>query len=147
MPKGQYPELNPPGGKRNFEPQWVMVGSIVRYRINPGDDGIPNLERSSFGGANTAAGNSSWEVVARGVEDMQVEYENASGWSEDPGATSDVDTLVRRVRVRLSARATEGNLTGQTTSAAGGNAVRGELAVAVAPRAAAMTIGLATGDL
>jgi prepilin-type N-terminal cleavage/methylation domain-containing protein len=147
MPKGQYPELNPPGGKRNFEPQWVMVGSIIRYRINPDADGVPNLERSSFGGANNAGGKSSWEVLARGVEDLQVQYETAAGWDDDPGATSDVDSLVRRVRVRLSARSTEANLAGQTKSAEGGNAVRGELAVDVAPRAAAVTIGLSSGDL
>jgi prepilin-type N-terminal cleavage/methylation domain-containing protein len=146
MPTGRS-ELNPPGGKRNFDPQWVFVGSIVRYRINVDADGTPNLERSPLGGANDTDGNSSWQVLARGIEDLQVQYETSAGWSDDPGPTSDINTLVRRVRVRLSARALEQNLSGQTTSPAGGNAVRGELEVAVAPRAAMSTLGMNSGEL
>jgi Tfp pilus assembly protein PilW len=120
---------------------------IVRYRINPDAVGVSNLERSPLGGANDSKGKSSWQILARGVEDMQVRYETAAGWSDDPGATSAVDTLVRRVRVRLSARSMEQNLTGQTTSAAGGNTIRGELEVAVAPRAAMGTLGMEPGEL
>lgn len=59
---------------------------------------------------------------------------------------AEYDTIVRRVRVRLSARAMEANLQGQTTSAIG-DAVRGRLETEVAPRAAVATLGMASGDL
>jgi len=143
----QRSTLTPPGGHKNITPQWLLVGSIVRYRINPDADGVPNLERSAFGGAKDATGNDSWQVLARGVEDLQVQYQIAAGWRDDPGTTSNIDTLVRRVHVRLSARSTEANLAGQTTSAGAGNAVRGELEIAVAPRAAVTVLGMSSGQL
>ena len=144
----QYSVLTPPGGaNKTITPQWLLVGNIVRYRINPGADGIPNLERSAFGGAKDAAGNDTWQILARGVEDLQVQYQRAAGWFDEPGTTSDINTLVRRVHVTLSARSTEQNLAGQTKSPAGGNAVRGQLEVAVAPRAAMTVLGMATGQL
>jgi hypothetical protein len=62
------------------------------------------------------------------------------------GRTSDYDTIVSRVRITLSARALETNLQGQTTSAVG-NAARGQLFTEIAPRAAAATLGMATGDM
>jgi hypothetical protein len=46
------------------------------------------------------------------------------------------DTLVRRVRITLSARASAPGLQGQTTAGAGPNALRGQLTTVVAPRAA-----------
>jgi type IV pilus assembly protein PilW len=145
MPPGRS-DLNPPGGKRNFTPQWIAVGAIIRYRINVDAEGVPNLERSTIGGVNDTSGNSSWEIVARGVEDLQVRYENAVGWSDDPGATSNANTIVRRVRISLSARTTGGGpLQGETTSAAG-TAVRGQLTSEIAPRAAAVTLGMARGE-
>jgi prepilin-type N-terminal cleavage/methylation domain-containing protein len=144
-PPGQS-DLNPPGGKHNFIPQWIVVGSIIRYRIHLDAEGVPNLERSTIGGANDLDGNSSWEIVARGVEDLQVRYETAIGWSDDPGATSDATSIVRRVRVALSARTTGGGqLQGETTSAVG-TAVRGQLVSDIAPRAAAATLGIARGE-
>jgi type IV pilus assembly protein PilW len=153
MPAGKS-DLNPPGGKRNFEPQWVITGSIVRYRINPDADGIPNLERSELGGALDTSNNSSWQIVARGVEDLQVEYENATGpggslrWLDDPGATSTANTLIRRVRVQLSARVTEGGpLAGETTAADGTTAVRGQLGVEIAPRTANATLAAERGEM
>jgi hypothetical protein len=148
MPAGKS-DLNPPGGKRNFEPQWVIVGNIIRYRINPDADGIPNLERSDLGGALDRSNNSSWQIVARGVEDLQVEYENGAGvWDDDPGLTSTAPTLVRRVRVQLSARVTEGGpLAGETTAADGTTAVRGQLGVEIAPRTANATLGMERGEL
>jgi len=152
---------NPPGGPMSLftnPPQYLLLGQLVRYRINKEADGTPNLERSAFGGQDWPSGGSSWEILARGVEDLQVEYENGTGWQADPGAVScgascaapaaaQFATLVSRVRVRLSARATGGGpLQGQTTSAVG-NAVRGQLVTEIAPRPATAALGIFRGDL
>jgi prepilin-type N-terminal cleavage/methylation domain-containing protein len=158
FPPGQAPLVNPTGGFGGWQPEYMLVGQAVRYRLNLEADGVPSLERSAAGGQDDPDGNSTWEIIARGVEDLQVEYENGTGWHDEPGTIScgincaaptpaDYDTIVRRVRVRLSARTTGGgNLTGQTTSAVG-DAVRGELVTDIAPRAAASTLGMAAGDL
>jgi len=142
-----------------------MVGRAIRYRINIDAEGVPNLERSDAGGQDIpgpGGGTSSWEIIALGIEDLQVEYLNAAGWQDGPGATScasataacgntcspvasDYDTLVRRVRIRLSARALAPNLQGQTTSAVG-SAPRGQLVTEVAPRAALVTSGMGRGQ-
>jgi prepilin-type N-terminal cleavage/methylation domain-containing protein len=166
FPPGQAPLVNPPGGFKNWDPEWMLVGQAIRYRINIDADGTPNLERSIYGGQNApgpGAGTSSWQILASGVEDLQVEYLNAAGWQDQPGAVScasattacgetcqavatDFDTIIRRVRVRLSARALEPNLTGQTTSAVG-NAPRGQLVTEVAPRPAMATLGGQIGEI
>jgi prepilin-type N-terminal cleavage/methylation domain-containing protein len=165
FPPGQAPLVNPPGGFKSWAPDWMLVGQAIRYRINIDADGIPNLERSTAGGQNLpgpGGGTSSWQIIAGGVEDLQVEYLNATGWQDQPGTTtcasqttacgdtcqavaSDYDTLIRRVRVRLSARALAANLQGQTTSAVG-NAPRGQLVTEVAPRPALATFRMA-GEL
>jgi hypothetical protein len=165
FPPGQDPLVNPPGGFNTWEPDWMLVGQAIRYRINIDADGIPNLERSTAGGQNLpgpGGGTSSWQVIAGGVEDLQVQYLNATGWQDQPGAIScasttaacgdtcqavatDYDTLIRRVRVRLSARALEANLQGQSTSAVG-NAPRGQLVTEVAPRPAIATLGSRAGE-
>jgi prepilin-type N-terminal cleavage/methylation domain-containing protein len=149
FPHGQN-EINPPGGLP-FVAEWIVKGDLVRYRINLDAEGVPNLERSVLGGndypgVGGAPGASSWEIVARGIEDLQLEYENATGWSDTPGVVVNHNSLVRRVRIRLSARALEANLQGQTTSAVG-DAARGQLVTEVAPRAAAITLGMAKGEL
>ena len=153
--------LNPAGGPSKVftnPPQWIVLGQIIRYRIALEADGTPNLERSGFGGQDYPDGTTSWELVARGVEDLQVEYENGLGWFDDPGAVScgascgapgaaEYDTLTRRVRVRLSARVVgENNLTGQTTSAVG-NGVRGQLVTEVAPRTAMVNLAVFEGQM
>jgi hypothetical protein len=135
----------------------MMAGQAIRYRISVDAERTPNLERSEVGGRPLPDGSSSWQVVARGIEDLQVEYETGASWASIPGVIScgpncaaptpaDLGTLVRRVRVRLSARALEAALPGQTTSAVG-NAVRGQLATDIAPRAAHATLGMAAGEL
>ncbi|HEX9190342.1 MAG TPA: hypothetical protein VGB87_24915, partial [Vicinamibacteria bacterium] len=103
-------------------------------------------------------GNSTWEIIARGIEDLQVEYQNGAGWQDEPGLVScgtacaapgqaEIDTIIRRVRVRLSARVVGGGeLTGESTSAVG-TAVRGQLETEVAPRAAATSLGMFRRDL
>jgi prepilin-type N-terminal cleavage/methylation domain-containing protein len=154
LPHGKSKFHNPPGGVP-FDPTYMLIGQVIRYRIHLEDDGTPNLERSAFGGEDFGK-ESSWEVIARGVEDLQVEYLNGTGWQDEPGTITcgancddptpaDYDTLIRRVRVRLSARAMEANLTGQSTSAVG-NAPRGQLVSEVAPRAALATLEMAGGE-
>jgi hypothetical protein len=160
FPAGQS-ALNPAGGPSKVftnPPQWIVLGQIIRYRIALEADGTPNLERSGFGGQDYPDGTTSWELVARGVEDLQVEYENGLGWFDDPGAVScgascaapgaaEYGTLTRRVRVRLSARVVgENNLTGQTTSAVG-DGVRGQLAAEVAPRTAMINLAVFAGQM
>jgi prepilin-type N-terminal cleavage/methylation domain-containing protein len=156
FPPGQAPLVNPTNGFGGWDPEYMMVGQAIRYRINPGADGEPNLERSAAGGQPDPDGNSTWEIIARGVEDMQVEYENGTGWHDEPGAitcgtcapptAADLDQIVRRVRVRFSARTTGGGrLEGETTSAVG-DSVRGQLVTEVAPRAAQATLSMARGD-
>jgi hypothetical protein len=88
--------------------------------------------------------------VARGIEDLQVRYRIGDGkcatppcWVDDLGTPADPDygTVVRELRVTLSARSTAPNLTGQTTAvnqnigAAARDAVRGALTSTTAVRA------------
>lgn len=135
---------------------FVYRGRIVRYRIAPSLDpleaGIPVLWRSESGRYTTGGlavtepglsgfpgANSPWELVARGIEDLQVEYQAAGAWDNQPpvAITGTWTTLVRRVRITLSARAALPNLQGATTAAGGApNAVRGQLSTVVTPRAA-----------
>jgi len=157
LPRGQEPLVNPPGGLGTWVPNYMMLGQAIRYRITLDAEGTPNLERSDMGGRPLPDGSSSWQTIARGIEDLQVEYENGTDWDDTPGViscglscaaptTAEYDTLVRRVRIRLSARSTEAALQGQTTSAVG-DAVRGQLVTDIAPRAANSTLGMAKGEI
>jgi len=151
FPPGQAPLVNPAGGFAGWDPEYMMLGQAIRYRIAPDAEGVPNLERSAFGGQNDMDGNSTWQIIARGVEDMQIEYENGTGWHDEPGAIScgvncaaptaaEVDTLVRRVRIQLSARVTGGGrLAGESASAVG-TAVRGQLTTTIVPRPVSATL-------
>jgi len=153
LPHGKSKFHNPPGGIP-WDPEWLLVGEVIRYRINMDAEGTPNLERSAFGGEDVD-GASSWQVIARGVEDLQVEYLNAVGWQDLPGTITcagacdppnqaALDSLIRRVRVQLSARALAANLAGQSTSAVG-DALRGQLSTEIAPRAVVAALGQANG--
>jgi prepilin-type N-terminal cleavage/methylation domain-containing protein len=129
---------------------------VVRYRIaastDPADP-TPALWRSESGryavdgslvdepgGVGFPAAGSPWELVARGIEDLQIEYfagDNVWRNRAPVSVPADWTTLVRQVRITLSARAAGANLQGQTTAGGGApNAVRGQLASVVAPRAA-----------
>jgi prepilin-type N-terminal cleavage/methylation domain-containing protein len=148
---------------------------VVRYMIAPGldpSDTAPALWRSETG-RYTAAGAASplpvlgatnWQVIARGIEDLQVEYLNGGTtgfnglWANNPGvippcAAGGCDapaynSVIRRVRVTLSARALVANLQGQTVPAggAGPNAVRGQLVSVITPRAAVMGLTTSTAS-
>lgn len=141
---------------------FLYRGRIVRYRIAPSTDPLddaPSLWRSESGryatdgsvvmepneSGFTLAG-SPWELVARGIEDLQIEYQTATGtppvagaWENQPPTVTsgDWNSLVRRVRITLSARANAPNLQGATTAAGVPvDAVRGQLSTVVTPRAA-----------
>jgi hypothetical protein len=128
----------------------------VRYRIAPSTDPLdtaPSLWRSGTGRFGTdglvktepGAGGfnpvgSPWQLVARGIEDLQVEYRDGGGlWTNSPPvvAPANLATVVREVRVTLSARTTSGNLQGGTDPGTGSTApraFRGQLTRIVAPR-------------
>jgi prepilin-type N-terminal cleavage/methylation domain-containing protein len=131
-------------------PVFLHGARVVRYTIAPSTDAqdtSPALWRSTSGeflpdGTPGAAPGSGlpWQIVARGIEDLQVEYMGGDGlWHNRPplSVTNDWSTLVRRVRITLSARAVAPNLQGQTTAGGTGpDAVRGQLVTEVAPRSA-----------
>jgi Tfp pilus assembly protein PilW len=145
FPPGQS-LVNPTQPFGSWQPEYMLLGQAIRYRVKVDAEGTPNLERSAFGGQVDPDGNSTWQIIARGVEDLQVQYLNTTGWHDEVGTIADMNTLVRRVRVRLSARTVEANLQGQSTSAVG-EAVRGQLMTEVAPRAAVTTTGVTGGEL
>lgn len=144
--------------------QFISLIQVVRYEIapDPADPTLttPALWRSpigtTFGGAivNNQPPNAPWQLVARGIEDLQVRYLTGAGWADNPGAVAppapgvpatlaNYNTIVREVQVTLSARSTAQNLQGQTTSAltgAGKNAVRGQLMTTISPRGALLAL-------
>jgi prepilin-type N-terminal cleavage/methylation domain-containing protein len=155
---------------------FLYSGKVVRYMIAPSVDtagietpGTPALWRSETGRYDIPTGAvvaqpvlnnvGPWQIVARGIEDLQVEYMNGGGlWSNNPGvvnpcpaaplacSAADYNNVVRRVRVTLSARALAPLLQGQTAPAGGAapNAVRGQLVSIVTPRAAMLGLQAAS---
>jgi prepilin-type N-terminal cleavage/methylation domain-containing protein len=139
----------------NNNSMFMYAARIVRYSIGPstdptddapalwrsetgryGSDGSPRLEP---GEAGFPSPGSPWQLVARGIEDLQVEYRGGDGvWRNQPPdiTLNDWSGLVREVRITLSALATAPNLQGQVTAGGTGpDAPRGQLTTVVAPRA------------
>ena len=127
---------------------------LARYRValNPDPlDPVPCLWRTETGRyaadgsaaiepgeAGFVAAGSPWQLIARGIEDMQIEYLDGNGvWSNQPPVViaNTWTTLVRQVRITMSARATAPNLQGESVAGGGApNAVRGQLSTVVTPR-------------
>lgn len=154
------------GGCLQCDPFGIQAAEIVRYQIGFDTDGVIGLFRSSTGGIVGGAGvlggftktdppGVAWQLVARGIEDMQVEYRsiNSAGvWLNTPVPVTDSRVtgpgdIVQAVRVTLWSRVVgdraqpAGNpgdgLTGE--SRALGNqvrAVRGSMTSTMSPRAA-----------
>ena len=150
LPAGPGGHREPARGLQRLgsPPHYMLAGQAVRYRINPEADGVPNLERSAFGGQTgpqpaTARGRSS-----RGASrTCRSSTRTAAGWHDEPGA----DQLRRELRrARRGAvrhahppgarpalgagdrrrRARRGRRTARS-----GSAVRGQLVTEIAPRA------------
>jgi prepilin-type N-terminal cleavage/methylation domain-containing protein len=133
----------------------VSYGAVVHYRIRPDPvDGIPSLWRQS-----TASLGTGYQIVARGIDDLQVQYvqaaaactvaapcDGAPAVSQAAApAAADYGTLITEVRVKLSARSTlRGQLQGQTT-VAGVSALRGQVASTGTPRAALFALTQQSG--
>lgn len=132
---------------------------VVRYRVAlSGDpqDPVPCLWRSETGGrlgpayaAMTDPPGAAWQMVARGVEDLQVQYMNGNGaYADTPGVivapvpvVQPLTQIIRRVRVTLSARSTAQGITGIMAPEANADkgipvAVRVQITSEMSPRAA-----------
>ncbi len=135
--------------------EFVAAIQLVRYEIapDPNDPTTPALWRSAFGRTDplnpnvstNAPPNAPWQLVARGIEDLQVRYLTGAGWADSPGVVTapNYATVVREIQVTLSGRATAANLQGMTTSAltgTGRNAVRGQLVSTISPRGALLAL-------
>ena len=119
------------------------------YLIDFDVDGVPSLFRSTTGGVDMVTQDyapppsDAWQMLSRGVEDMQIRYRVFSGWVDNaptivPNAPDALDNVVREVEITLWARTVDvANLQGQTTAAGNGvTAVRGSMTTTVSPRAA-----------
>lgn len=152
IPPGSIPLYNSPGGL-GFTAKTTSAIQMVRYEIRIDTENVPNLWRSPTGGlvppndgqckATAGGATDGYLLVARGIEDLQVQYRTNAGWANEPPSvdTEDYDEIVREVRVMLSSRVLAANLAGQATSAIG-SAIRGQLTSTVSPRAALLTLAV-----
>jgi prepilin-type N-terminal cleavage/methylation domain-containing protein len=120
----------------------VGFGEVVRYRVQLDAAGVPVLQRSSS--ANPGAG---FQTLARGIEDMQVQYLQAvagAAWVDGAPLVQnlppDFGTIIREVQVTLSARSEAQNIQGVTTSTSGPVAVRGTLTATASPRSSLLAL-------
>jgi hypothetical protein len=154
---------------------WITQARIARYQVAPDPlDNAPSLWRSTSGLFDTkgaavgaaAANVGTWQLVARGIEDLQVEYMDGGGaWSNRPSDLSaggdacgvnpplpsnptcapQAASIVRQVRVTLSARSMAVNLQGETrdgNQTVGSEAIRGQLQAVITPRAAKVGLSI-----
>jgi prepilin-type N-terminal cleavage/methylation domain-containing protein len=132
----------------------VWAGQLVRYWIaNDPLDGVPSLFRSTVGAAgNTIDGACGRppivrdQIVARGIEDMQIVYVRADGNRFDSAPavdwiTPNFNTLTTQVEVTLVARVMTANHQGSTVAPNDPRAfVRGTMTSTTAVRAALLTL-------
>jgi prepilin-type N-terminal cleavage/methylation domain-containing protein len=167
LPAAAVPPVLPDetvGGCLQCDPFAIQAAEVIRYEIGTDTDGVIGLFRSTTGGFDATSGTPvatnppgvAWQLVARGIEDMQVEYVsinsgvatfvNTPNFIADSNVTGPGD-IVQGVRVTLWSRVVgdraqpAGNpgdgLSGETRAA--GNqvmAVRGSMTSTMAPRAA-----------
>ena len=144
---GCPPDPPPPAIAINQPPTQFVKMDRISYRLGADADGTPSLFRSASGGFNSATGtfntsppDPAWQLVARGIEDLQIRYRTAAGWQNSAPliVLPSLDNVVREVEVTMWARTVgESGLQGQTLAA--GNlvtAVRGSLTTSIAPRGA-----------
>ena len=167
VPTPTFPASNPYNAAAPLANSvYLYRARLVRYRVAPNsdpNDTVPALWRTESGlfnpdGSATAEPGSAgfnpavspWQLVARGIEDLQLEYLDGSpaGWQNQPPASNlnDWTTLVRQVRISLSARVSQANIGGESTAGGGApNAVRGQLSTVVTPRAAFNELQMCSG--
>lgn len=159
FPPGQAPNYNLPGGAQIPDPlDTLLPVQVVRYEIRVDADGTPNLWRSPAGNAVIMAGGNAcgsggnpmddpWQLVAKGIEDLQVRYTMADGTVADTPATvedGNYGTLVKEVRVTLTARSEAPNLLGSRNgSNAADPKLRGSMTSTATPRAALFVLSKA----
>ena len=141
-------------------PTSVVPVEVVRYVIatdpndptNPADPNFRHLWRSVTGGRTQGANyadapvpnppGGNWQLVARGINDMQVQYLDGDGVLKDqPGvfaAVTDFNLIVRQVNVTLSSRVAGANIAGFSgTDMSDPNQIRlGQLTGQIVPRQA-----------
>jgi prepilin-type N-terminal cleavage/methylation domain-containing protein len=132
----------------------LSFANLVRYRIRLDAANVPMLERwsSDAPGAFVGGVRQGFQTLARGIENLQVQYLRADGNPNTPAdwldsaplvVLDDYRSLVTQVRVRIAARSEAQNIAGARTSAAGGTAIRGSLVSSASPRATLNNITLA----
>jgi prepilin-type N-terminal cleavage/methylation domain-containing protein len=167
LPMTQGPaEWRPPGGAAPSatNPQLLFPVEVVRYEIaadptDIADPNVPCLWRSVTGGRDAVDGFATlqaipgpgWQMVARGIENLQIQYASGIPVAGVPPVVTDdaplvavnnFTTLVYQVQVSMSARVTAQNLQGETLNPAlsATRFVRGELTTQIAPRAALLAL-------
>lgn len=121
----------------------VLIGfaEIVRYRIRDDASGVPVLQRRT-----SADLSGTWQTVASGIEDLQVQYTQANGTviTEAPGAPQvtpgDFGSIITQAQVTLASRSEAQNIQGMTTDASLRDAIRGRLVSAGSPRSALVAL-------
>jgi hypothetical protein len=116
---------------------------VVRYEIALDPDAMPSLWRSARAGIDPGTGlyvpapgaGAGWQLVARGIEDLQVMYQDVAGNPPAPTPPIVVDanfgTLVREVQVTLRARSDRRLQAGTGTD----DTYHGSVQTVVTPRA------------
>jgi prepilin-type N-terminal cleavage/methylation domain-containing protein len=118
----------------------ISYAQVVRYRIR-NNGSVPELQRYDSG--NAASG---FQSVARGIEDLQVQYTQADGTvtAGAPGAPAVVRnnyaSLITQVQVTLSSRSEALNIQGARTDANLGTRIRGSMTWVGSPRAALISV-------
>ncbi len=132
------PPPAPPTGGACCTATQVSFSQIVRYRIRNDNAGVPELQRFDSADLSCAAF-PCYQTVARGIEDLQVQYTQASGavTTGSPGAPQVIannwGSLITQVQVTLSSRSEARNVQGATADAIG-NRMRGSLTWVGTPR-------------
>ena len=127
-------------GQSPCNPVAVSFPELVRYRVRNGADGVPVLQRS------TSSSPGVWQVVARGIEDLQVQYTQASGTvtTGAPGAPqvlpNNFGTVITEAQVTLASRSEAQNIQGMTTNPSARTAIRGRLVSRGTPRSALIVL-------
>ena len=125
----------------------ISFAEVVRYRIRNDAEGVPVLQR--FSTADFAAG---FQTVARGIENLQVQYIRAdvvdptvaANWVDNAPVVlaNQWGTLIPQVRVTLGARSEAQNVQGMVSAATARAALRGQLTATGTPRSTLMLLTL-----